>query len=411
MIAGEFTGSAIERVVFGKPAAQAIVIEAQRRGATRVCLIVSEHLRRQTDEIEKVEAALGERHAGTFSGIPAHTPRSAVLRATKFVREAGADLLVAVGGGSVIDLTKVVPVCLENDVRTIKDFGRIRMRVHPEGGFDNPGFTPPRLRIINVPITLSAAEFTAIAGVTEEATREKQGYTHRLMAAAAVVLDPAITLHTPQWLWLSTGIRAVDHCAETLASLSSNPICDGSAATGLRLLRSGLPRVRRDPANLDARLECQMGAWQAMFALSAGVPMGLSHAIGHVLGGTCNVPHGYTSCVMLPYVMAWNAAVNRDRQALISACFDAPGRSASELLDEFIRNLGLPRTLYEVGVSEDHFTAVAQHTLDDVFGRTNPRPIRSAEDVLPVLRAALGVRAAVDSSKVPALSETQADIP
>lgn len=387
---GEFTCSTIERVIFGKPAAEAVAVETERREARRVCLITSDQLRRNTDEIAKIEAALGRRHAGTLSGVPAHTPRSAVLKAAEFVRAAGGvDLLVAVGGGTVIDITKLLPICLENDIRSLEDFERIRMRARPQGGFDFPAFNPPRIRNINIPTTLSAAEFNPIAGITDDATKEKQGYTHRLMVAATIVLDPAITLHTPPWLWLSTGIRAVDHCAETLGSFGSNAVCDGSAVTGLRLLRRGLPRTRNEPTDLVARLECQMGAWQAMMPATAGVPWGLSHAIGHVLGGTCDVPHGYTSCVMLPHVMAWNSGVNPERQALISACFDAPTRSAAELLDAFIRNLGLPRTLTEVGVKQEMLPTIAERTLDDVFGRTNPRPIRSADEIMQVLRAAL----------------------
>lgn len=103
-----------------------------------------------------------------------------------------------------------------------------------------------------------------------------------------------------------------------------------------------------------------------------------------------SVPHGYTSCVMLPYVMQWNVEANRQRQALISACFDEPGRSAAELLDALIRDLGLPRTLAAVGVGEGRLPTIARHVLDDPFGRSNPRPIRTASDVMPVLRAALG---------------------
>jgi len=325
-----------------------------------------------------------------------------VLDASRFVLEVGdVDLLIAIGGGSVIDLTKLVSVFIANDITAPKDFERIRMRAHPEGGFEAATVVEPHLRIVCVPTTLSGAEFTAVAGVTDETTKEKHGYTHHLMAPATVVLDPAITLHTPEWTWLSTGMRAVDHCAETLASLRSNPICDGNAATGLRLLRSGLPAVCLNPLDLEARLQCQLGAWQAILPLAAGVPMGLSHAIGHALGGTCNVPHGYTSCVMLPYVMEWNLEANRDRQALISACFDAPERPASQLIGAFIRELGLPRTLSEVGVDADALATVARHTVDDVFGRANPRPIHSTADVLQVLRRALIGDAKSDDVVVP----------
>ena len=241
LMSGEFSYSTLERVVFGRPAAEAVAAEVQRRNAQRVCLLVSDHLRRHTDEIAKIEAALGRRHAGTFSGVPPHTPRSAVLssslRVSRWVLR------------TIIDLTKLVSLCLENDIRSPRDFERIRMRIGATHGFDFPPMNAPRIRIVNVPVTLAAAEFTAIAGAMDDVSKEKHPYVHPLLAAATVILDPRIALHTPQWLWLSTGIRAVDHCAETLASFASNPICDSSAATGLRQLLEGLPRVHRDPGD------------------------------------------------------------------------------------------------------------------------------------------------------------------
>jgi maleylacetate reductase len=385
---GEFSFTTTERVVYGRPSAEVVAKEAERRGAHRVFLIVSDHLRRQTQEITQIERALDTRHAGTHSGVPPHVPRSAALEAANQVRASEADLLIAVGGGSVIDLTKLVPLILANDVRTVEDFERIRMRVRPGGGFAFPTLTPPALRIINVGTTLSGADFSAMAGAMEEGTGEKHPYAHPLCAAVTIVLDPAITRHTPEWLWLSTGVRAIDHCAESLASLRSNAVSDSDAAAGLRLLLSGLREVRRDPNDLAARLKCQMGAWKSVAPANAGVPVGLSHAIGHVLGGTCNVPHGYTSCVMLPQVMAWNSSINSDRQALISTCFDEPNVAAAELLDQFIRELGLPRTLREVGVTKADLPVIAERTLDDLFGRTNPRPVQSVDDVLAVLYAA-----------------------
>jgi alcohol dehydrogenase class IV len=125
-----------------------------------------------------------------------------------------------------------------------------------------------------------------------------------------------------------------------------------------------------------------------MISIIGGVPMGASHAIGHILGGTCNVPHGYTSCVMSPYVLAWNAEHDASRQARISAALGRPGEPASAVLDAFIAGLGMPRTLAEIGVGEDQLQRVAEYTLLDIWGRTNPRPVTSADDVMQILRRA-----------------------
>jgi alcohol dehydrogenase class IV len=380
--------TAIERVHMGAPAADVLKAEAERMGARRVFLMVGGHLRRETDEVSKIEAALGVRHATTWSEMSAHTPRNDVLAATLAARAAGADLIVTVGGGSLTDGGKIVALMLRHGVTDREGFDQFRTYVKRNGTVVNPTFDGPDVRIICVPTTLSGGEFNTLAGSTDEVSRHKQGYDHRLMAPVVVVLDPALTVHTPEWLWLSTGVRAVDHAVETLASYRSNAFCDGVADSALRLLAAGLTASKQSPSDLDARLQCQIGAWQSMLAVVGGVPMGASHAIGHVLGAACDVPHGYTSCVMSPYVQAWNAEVDDRRQGRIADCVGAPGLSASAALDRLIRGLGMPRRLSEVGVREDQLALVAEHTLKDIWGRTNPRPISSAEDVMQILRRA-----------------------
>ena len=155
------------------------------------------------------------------------------------------------------------------------------------------------------------------------------------------------------------------------------------------MLAKGLKQVKENPEDLDARLKCQMGAWQSMVPIIGGVPMGASHAIGHILGGACDVPHGYTSCVMSPYVLKWNESHNSSRQARICEALEAGEKTASQALDELIRHLGMPRSLSEVGVSEDKFDMIANLTLEDIWGRTNPRPVESADNIKESLRMAM----------------------
>lgn len=377
-----------ELVTMGQPAAHAIADHAEAAGHSRVFLIASTTLREQTDAIAAIEVALGHRHAGTFSGIAPHAPRADVLRAADAARAARADLIVSVGGGSVTDAAKIVPLLIRHGVSTVEAFEPLRTYVNDAGQVINPITVGPDIPVICVPTTLSGGEFNALSGATDEVTQHKQGYEHRAMAPVMVVLDPALTVHSPEWLWLSTGVRSVDHAVETLASFQSNAFADGLADSALRLLVEGLPRVKADPADLEARLKCQIGAWQSMISIIGGVPMGASHAIGHILGGTCNVPHGYTSCVMSPYVLEWNAQHDASRQGRILAGLGGAGASAADALDAFIAGLGMPRRLRDVGVGEDRFQQVAEYTLLDIWGRTNPRPVTSPEDILEILRRA-----------------------
>lgn len=386
--ATEMGFTATERVSIGRPAAEAIREQAERQGAKRVFILAGSTLRHQTDEISRIEAGLGSRHAATYDGIKPHAPRADVLAAAEAARAAGADLVVTVGGGSVTDAGKIITLLLKHEVSSVEGFEPLRTYVTDDGQVINPVTVGPDIRTICVPTTLSGGEFNALSGATDEVTQHKQGYEHRQMAPVMVVLDPQLTRHTPEWLWSSTGVRSVDHAVETLASDKSNDFADGLADSALRLLAEGLPRVKADPSDMAGRLKCQVGAWQSMISIIGGVPMGASHAIGHILGGTCDVPHGYCSCVMAPYVQAWNAEHDASRQARISACLGTPDVPASEALDRFIRGLGMPRTLGEVGVGEDRFQQVAEYTLLDIWGRTNPRPVRSADDILQILRMA-----------------------
>jgi maleylacetate reductase len=231
-------------------------------------------------------------------------------------------------------------------------------------------------------------EFSAIAGVTDERTRVKELFRHPRIIPAAVVLDPAITRHTPEWLFLSTGIRAVDHCVEGLCSHEAHPYADAQAMRGLGLLVNGLPRVKADPADLDARLDCQIGAWLSMGALACGVPMGASHGIGYVLGAAFDIPHGHTSCIMLPAVMRWNKGANAERQATVAAAMGRPGADAGDLLDAFIGGLGMPRSLSAVNIGSGSFERIAEQAMATPWVPRNPRPIDGPAQVREILELA-----------------------
>lgn len=368
---GKVVFSQMDEVVFGKPAAEAVAEEVRRLGATRVFLMVSGTLNRQTDEIEKLRRALGNNCVGIFDKMPPHTPRHAVIAAAAQAREAGADLIVTLGGGSITDGAKAVQLCLANDIRTAEALDAYRSSMLGSPPSSNP-FT---VRQISVPTTLSGGEFSAISGVTDERSKVKELFRNPEMAPCAVILDPAVTVHTPEWLWLSTGIRAVDHCVEAICSKETHAYADASALQGLSLLAQSLPRVKADPNDMQARLDCQMGSWLSMGPLASGVPMGASHGIGYVLGAVFDVPHGHTSCIMLPAVMRWNKSANAERQALVAAAMGHPGEDAGDVLDAFIGGLGMPRSLSAVNIGPEHFERIAAQAMGTPWIPRNPRPI------------------------------------
>jgi len=378
----------MEEVLFGSPAADAIAAFVQRVDAQRVFLMVSGTLNRQTDEIERVRSALGERYAGTFDRMPAHTPRRAVIAAAAEAREARADLIVTIGGGSITDGAKAVQLCLANDVRTPEALDGYRSIRSPGGQMGPPPCRPPGTRQISVPTTLSGGEFSAIAGVTDERRNLKELFRHPLIIPRAVILDPAVTVHTPAWLWLSTGIRAVDHCVEGICSGAANAFSDAQALHGLALLSCSLPRVKNDPKDLQARLDCQMGTWLSMGPLASGVPMGASHGIGYVLGALFDIPHGHTSCVMLPAVMRWNKPANAERQKLVAAAMGCPDEDAGDVLDRFISALDMPRSLRAVEIGPESFDRIAEQAMGTPWVPHNPRRIEGPAQVQEILQLA-----------------------
>ena len=380
---GRVVFGAMDEVVFGRPAAEAVAEQADRLAARRVFLMVSNTLNRTTGEIEKVRKALGERCVGTFDAMPPHTPRAAVIAATRQARAAGCDLIATFGGGSITDGAKAVQLCLANDIDSADGMDALRV---VRGVI--PPMKPPVVRQISVPTTISGGEFSAISGVTDERNKAKELFRHPLVMPRAAILDPQVTVHTPEWLWLSTGIRAVDHCVEGLCSAESHAYGDAQSLKGLALLAHALPRVKADPADIAARLDCQLGTWLSMGALSTGVPMGASHGIGYILGAAFDVPHGHTSCIMLPAVMRWNRPANAGRQALVSMAMGRPGEDAADVLDKFIGGLGMPRRLSDVKIGPEHFDRIAEGAMATPWVPRNPRPIAGPAQVREILELA-----------------------
>ncbi len=378
----------MDRVTYGQPYAAALAEQVQRLGAQAVFVLASGTLARETDAVDQLRQVLGNRLAGVCAKIGAHTPRSDVVAAANAAREVKADLLVTIGGGSVTDAAKMVGLCLGNDVTEPAQLDAFAARTTPDGRTVRPDSKPPALRAIDIPTTLSAGEFNPFAGCTDTIRKAKQSYGHPLMVPLAVILDPAITVHTPEWLFLSTGIRAVDHAVEGLCSVHAQPLADATCLQALRLLGPGLRAVKASPGNLDARLDCQLGAWMSVFGSQGGVSMGASHGIGHVLGGTAGVPHGYTSCIMLPHVLRFNASVNADRQALVSQALGRPGEAAADVVAELVAGLGLPGRLRDAGVTQDQLDQIAAESMHDRWVHTNPKPIDGPPAVRKLLEAA-----------------------
>ena len=269
--------------------------------------------------------------------------------------------------------------------------------------FDSPTLrsplSPATVPIICIPTTLSAGEYTPIAGATNDHTHHKHSFQELSIGPRLIILDPSLTTTTPLHVWLSTGIRAVDHCVESICSIKGSAEDNAIAEKALRRLLPGLLILKEHPEDLDARLACQLGAVEAISAPLNRVPMGASHGIGHQLG-PLGVSHGETSCILLPAVCKYNKSVNADKQQRVldilwseDTVTGVLGRAGVEkarvdlgdVLAILIKKLGMPRTLDEVSVGREKFADLAVSSLKDRWCKTNPAPLRGPEQVVEIL--------------------------
>lgn len=332
-----------------------------------------------------VRDALGARLVAETAAMRAHSPVEDVLALAVLLRESRAELVVALGGGSVIDGAKVACLAVW---RSITDPAALIEAASSRGA--SPGAwdgAAPSPRLIAVPTTLSAAEFAPHAGYTDLAEGRKYRALDPWMVPRAVLLDPAATLETPSVLFLSSGIRALDHAAERWCALEPAPFSDAVSRQAMLMLADGLPRVAEVAGDLRARALCQQAAWLSVQGGWAGVAVGASHGLGYILGAARGVPHGITSCLMLHAVMRWNAPVNAARQADIAAIFG--GAEAGPAIEDFVAGLGLPTRLHQQGITEAEIAGLAARWTGDAPIATNPRPVRGAADLEEILRLAL----------------------
>lgn len=343
-MSGEYTYVPIERVHFGSGSVSNLRNELDRIGSQRPFLVTGQSIAQKTDLIKRIEHAAGRRLAGVFSEIKQHAPMSGITRGATAVKEAKADSLISLGGGSPIDSTKII----------VKEISR--------------DFQLPVIPHIAVPTTLSAAEFSHIAGMTDEKLNRKTGFRDLRMVPRLIFLDPGLTIHTPGWLWASSGIRSLDHAVEAAYSPNHQSYVDTLALEAIHLLFQNLKVSTENPTDLKSRLNCQLAAWMS-FAGVFSVGTGLSHSIGRVIGATWNIPHGITSCITLSEVMRMEATRNPERLALIAK---AEGKNIEEVPSEkaaleaadgvadLVRGLGLSKRLRDYGIRKDDLQKIAR---------------------------------------------------
>jgi alcohol dehydrogenase len=366
---GEFNLSRLERVIYGPGKIKALKDEMERRGLKRAVVVTTDVVAK-LPIINDVTGALGQHCASVFSGIIQHVPRGTVNDLQKEIERVDADSLVSLGGGSPIDSTKVA----------IYGLLETRALVH-----------------IAVPTTLSAAEYTHAGGVTDESTRVKSGVYDMRVLPRTVINDPLLTLSTPDWLWVSTGIRALDHAIECAYAIRHQPISDALAAKSIALFVEHLKAsiTTKGDEQLAHRGQCQFASWYSIYG-AMNTRFGLSHLLGHQIGPHWNVPHGITSCITLPNSMRFMAEIAAERFGPVAEGYGIPfdpsnpkpaAMKCADRTEEFIAQFDVPKRLRDVGVPREEIGEIVgpiTHELEHMGVVDRPM---TEQEVLTLLEA------------------------
>ena len=395
LLQGEFDPTVPSRIVFGNGKVDFLKEEVRKLGGKRVLVLSGKTVAEKTDSVRRVNDALGDMSAGVYSNLPQRAPLSSAVEAANLAVAQGVDTLVGVGGSTISDASRMIAVLMAEGITTE---AQLRQLGEDQDMMLSPNLEGKTLPLqVSIPTTLSAGEFNMGGGnVLDDQAGHKIRVRSTRLYADLIMMDAVMTKGTPDWLWLSTGVKALDHCIERLYTTGNQPAIDAPILAAAEVLFTHLPKSRESDNDPEARLQCLVAAWMSMMG-APNFATGLSHAIGHIIGVHYSVGHGYTSCVTQPYVMEFNRPVSAAKQALLarSAGLDTRGlseeaaaKAAARAVDDFVLGLGMPHRLRELEIPEEDLPKIAELVLTDGGCRNNPVPITSAEQVMEVLRAA-----------------------
>lgn len=344
-LSGLWKPTHLEHLFYGPDCVSKHLLECLPNEKSKAFIITGASLANKTSLIKSVESQLGARHAGTFSNIKQHAPVAELDKATDAVREdSSIDTIISIGGGSPIDSAKAI------SYRLNEKSGRF-------------------LHHIAIPTTLSAAECTYNAGYTEK-NGQKTGVAHKECAPHAILYDSKFALETPERLWMSTGLRALDHAVESLYHPFSTEVpCRQMALIAAHDLFTYLPKYKNNPKDEDTITKLQLASYASLGFMGLNVKggLGLSHVLGYALGSPYGIPHGITSCMTLGHVVKLKASTSAsDASQIARLCpfvgvtktgdDKKDGQAAGDAILALVQELGLKSTLteYKVDGNEAH---------------------------------------------------------
>ncbi len=350
-------------------------------------LVVSDAGVRAAGVLQTALDAMGALPHAVFDGTPSNPTEAAVRAAVEVYRREGCDGLVAVGGGSSIDLAKGVAIAATHE-------GPLKTYATIEGG--SPKISAHVAPLIAVPTTAGTGSEVARGAIVIVDDGRKLGFHSWHLVPKIALLDPELTLGLPPGLTAATGMDAIAHCMETFMAPAFNPPADGIALDGLARGWAHIERATRDGSDREARLQMMSASAQGALAFQKG--LGCVHSLSHSLGGVNpKLHHGTLNAMFLPAVLRFNAAaesIQRERrlqrmaQAMGLPGCDAAGDAVAEAVRAINTRLGLPNGLAAMGVGETLFERIIDGAMADHCHKTNPR-IATREDYRALLEQSM----------------------
>ena len=335
--------------------------------------------------LDKITKSLGDKCVGVFSDVPQDSGMDVVDRAAAFAKEKGADILISVGGGSVIDTAKCACIIL-TEGGSLSDFEGIQLLTRLQ--------TPH----IVIPTTAgTGSEVTWAAVIYDKSKGQKILIVESYNAPRVAILDPALTEKLPPMLTASTGMDAFCHAVEAMTSVQREPVADALAMHAIRLLNKYLPRCIKNGSDMEARGQVQLAATMAGWAFGNAM-VGIVHAMAHSIGAISHVPHGVANGILLPHCMEFNLNDAQDQYAEIAQAMNVyekgsttkqAAEAAVKAVFDLTKKIGHPQKLSEFGVKEENIIKAADLSMSDGSIVNNARYVTDSSEVLAIYRKAL----------------------
>lgn len=376
------------RILFGPGTVQRVAEACREAGIGKPLVVTDPGLAK----LPPVAACLGALRAGglepaVFTGVRPNPTEENVREGVEVLKTGGHDGVVAIGGGSALDVGKLVAfmVAQKRPIRDFEDVGDNWKRA------ETAGIRP----VVAIPTTAGTGSEVGRAGVvTDAATHRKRVIFHPAMMPKTAILDPQLTLGLPPDLTAWTGMDALAHCIEAYCAPAFHPLSDGVAVEGIRQIHRSLLRAWEQGSDLAAR--GRMLVASAMGAVAFQKGLGAVHALSHPIGALYDTHHGLTNAVLLPYVLAHNSEAIDNRVTRLAAWLGLERPGFGAFLDWILdlrQRLGIPHTLHELGLPRDRFDELARMAVEDPTAAGNPLPltVEAARQILEDAFAGEGV--------------------